>query len=116
VRIILVEDDDQLRERLARALRARGHDAVEAADRRAAGQAALTAFDAAVVDLRLGRESGLDVVGDLSGTQPGALVVLVTGNVTREVAEQARKKGAASCLAKPFDADELLRVLKGVDA
>jgi ActR/RegA family two-component response regulator len=63
------------------------------------------------VDLRLGGESGLDVVGDLSGAQPNALIVLATGNVRPEVAEQARAKGAASCLAKPFDADELLRAL-----
>ena len=111
VRIIVVEDDMQLRERLARALRARGHDAVVAADRAAARMEAARSFDAAVVDLRLGQESGLDVLIDLLAAQATARVVLVTSLATSEIVAEASRRGAAAVLRKPYDADQLLDLI-----
>jgi ActR/RegA family two-component response regulator len=113
VRIIVVEDDMQLRERLARALRARGHDAVVAADRAAARMEAARSFDAAVVDLRLGRESGLEVISDLLAADSTARVVLATSLATSEIAAEASKRGAVGLLRKPYDVDQLLDLIAG---
>ncbi|MDB4980067.1 MAG: two-component system response regulator [Myxococcales bacterium] len=113
MRIIVVEDDMQLRERLARALRARGHDAVVAADRAAARMEAERSFDAAVVDLRLGPDSGLEVISDLLAAQVTARVVLATSLATLEIVDEASRRGAVGVLRKPYDADQLLDLIAG---
>ena len=69
-RIILVEDDDIFRERLARALRERGHSVVPASSRANACSAGSRGFDAAVVDVHLGSDSGLDVAAELLSVHP----------------------------------------------
>jgi two-component system response regulator RegA len=111
MRIIIVEDDEALRERLARALRARGHDAVTAGDRRAVGEVAALPFDAAIVDLRLGEDSGLDVISDLVASSPSARILLATGNATPEIVADAARRGASACIGKPYDTDGLLESL-----
>ena len=111
-RILLVEDDETFRETLARALRARGQYVVTAADR-AGALAAASGIDAALVDLKLGAESGLDVVSDLLRANPGTRVVVATGTFTDAIRAQAFSRGAAVCLAKPFDADQALAALLG---
>jgi two-component system response regulator RegA len=111
MRIIIVEDDEALRERLARALRERGHDAVTAGDRRAAWEVAAVPFDAAIVDLRLREDSGLDVVSDLVAASPGARILLATGFATPAIVEEASRRGATACIGKPYDTDRLLEGL-----
>lgn len=108
MRVLIVEDDGPLRERLARALRDRGHSAGTASTGAAARTLAAQGFDGAIVDVRLGVESGLDVVADLLAVQPAARLIVVTGHLTPELSREAARLGVTACLAKPFDADELL--------
>jgi two-component system response regulator RegA len=110
-RILLVEDDVVFREVLARALRSRGFDVVTAGDRSGARQLMTPALDAALVDVRLGADSGLDVLADLLVSSPPMRVVLTTGASTPIDATRARTVGAAAILIKPFDADELVAAL-----
>ncbi len=106
--LLLVEDDEPLRTRLAKALERRGFlvsvaDGVTAARREAAGLR--PAF--AVVDLRLGDGSGLDAVAALRAARPEVRVIMLTGYGNIATAVAAVKAGAIDYLPKPADADQI---------
>jgi two-component system response regulator RegA len=107
-RLLIVDDDTRFRDRLARAMGARGFD-VTLADSVAAGveasRAATPAF--AVVDLRLGDGSGLDVVQALREARPDARAIILTGYGNIATAVAAVKAGAIDYLTKPTDADQV---------
>jgi two-component system response regulator RegA len=107
--ILLVDDDENFRERMARALRDRGHDvrtagSPEEADRLAREDSP----ECAVVDLRMPGGSGLDVVSSLRSIDPATAVVVLTGYGSIATAMEAVHRGAFHYLQKPVDADELL--------
>ncbi len=104
--LLIVDDDAPLRERLTRAMERRGF-SVAAADSVAAGKAAAAAAPPAfaVVDLRLGDGSGLDVVDALRQARPEVRVIVLTGYGNIATAVAAVKAGAVDYLPKPADAD-----------
>jgi two-component system response regulator RegA len=107
--LLIVEDDEAFRARLARAMKRRGY-AVTAAESLAAADGALAAGpapDCAVVDLKLGDGSGLDLVPRIRASAPDARIVILTGygNIATSVA--AIKAGAVDYLSKPADADAI---------
>ena len=110
--LLIVDDDAPLCQRLARAMERRGF-VVATADSVANGVAAATAQPPAfaVVDLRLGDGSGLDVVGALRMARPGARIVVLTGYGNIATAVAAVKEGAVDYLAKPADADAIEQAL-----
>ena len=110
--LLIVDDDAPLCQRLARAMERRGF-VVATAESVASGVAAATARPPAfaVVDLRLGDGSGLDVVGALRGARPGARIVVLTGYGNIATAVAAVKAGALDYLPKPADADAVERAL-----
>jgi two-component system, response regulator RegA len=110
--LLIVDDDAPLCQRLARAMERRGF-VVATADSVAAGVAAATAHPPtfAVVDLRLGDGSGLDIVSALRDARPGARIVVLTGYGNIATAVAAVKAGAVDYLPKPADADAVERAL-----
>ncbi|MBV9825766.1 MAG: ActR/PrrA/RegA family redox response regulator transcription factor [Alphaproteobacteria bacterium] len=110
--LLVVDDDAPLCQRLARAMERRGF-VVATADCVAAGVAAATAHPPAfaVVDLRLGDGSGLDVVTALRNVRPGSRIVVLTGYGNIATAVAAVKAGALDYLPKPADADAVERAL-----
>jgi len=110
--LLIVDDDAPLCQRLARAMERRGF-VVATADGVASGVAAATAHPPAfaVVDLRLGDGSGLDVVSALRERRPGARIVVLTGYGNIATAVAAVKAGALDYLPKPADADAVERAL-----
>jgi len=106
--LLLVDDDDTLRERLARALAKRGY-AVTTAGSVAAGIAAARTNPPrfAVCDLRLADGNGLDVVAAIRETNPDARIVMLTGYGNIATAVAAVKAGAVDYMAKPADADDI---------
>jgi two-component system, response regulator RegA len=110
--LLIVDDDAPLCQRLARAMERRGF-VVATADGVASGVAAATAEPPAfaVVDLRLGDGSGLDVVSALRSARPGARIVVLTGYGNIATAVAAVKAGALDYLPKPADADAVERAL-----
>ncbi len=110
--LLIVDDDAPLCQRLARAMERRGF-IVSTADGVASGVAAATAHPPAfaVVDLRLGDGSGLEVVGALRSARPGARIVVLTGYGNIATAVAAVKAGALDYLPKPADADAVERAL-----
>ena len=110
--LLIVDDDAPLCQRLARAMERRGF-VVSTADGVASGVAAASAHPPAfaVVDLRLGDGSGLEIVSALRGARPGARIVVLTGYGNIATAVAAVKAGALDYLPKPADADAVERAL-----
>ncbi|MBX6320698.1 MAG: ActR/PrrA/RegA family redox response regulator transcription factor [Rhodospirillaceae bacterium] len=104
--LLIVDDDPPLRQRLAQAMERRGF-LVAVADSVATGtEAARTTPPAfAVVDLRLGDGSGLQVVNALRAARATARIVVLTGYGNIATAVAAVKSGAVDYLPKPADAD-----------
>lgn len=107
--ILIVDDDDRLRERLGKAMEARGYVVHAAADHGAAlAVARQHAIDRAIVDLRMPGPGGLTVIKDLLEVQPTIAIVVVTGYGSIATAVEAVKLGARDYLTKPSNADQIL--------
>jgi two-component system, response regulator RegA len=114
--LLIVEDDDALRERLVRAFTERGFAAQGAATAAEALAASEEAPEYAVVDLRVGDESGLDVIRALIAKDSATRIVMLTGYGSIATAVEAMRLGAVHYLTKPADADEILAALGRSDA
>jgi two-component system response regulator HydG len=111
-RVLFVEDDEALRLTQSLYLQREGFEAVPAPDRTRAREEMLKgAFDVVVTDLRLGNESGLDVLRDARELQTGAEVVVITGFGSVQTAVEAMREGAYDYLTKPLDPEHLVRIL-----
>lgn len=113
--VLIVEDDEVFRTRLARAFAARGFDVRQAAG----GEAALAMArqetpEFVVVDLRMPGMSGLDVVRELKLLDPTTSVVLLTGYGSIATAVEAIHRGATHYLTKPADVDDIVAAFDGV--
>ena len=113
--ILLVDDDEPFRERMARALRERGFAVTTAPDRQAALAAAAQGPDFAVVDMRMPDGSGQELVEALGGVSPCTRSVILTGYGSIASAVEALHKGAVHYLSKPIDADELAAAILRLD-
>ena len=109
MKLLLIEDNEDLAEDLAMAFEDSGHQ-VHRFSRGEAGleHARAHAFDLALVDLRLPDRSGMDVLELLRACQPEAEVIVTTGNADLESAIAAVKNGAFSYLVKPLSISELM--------
>ncbi len=109
---LVVDDDAPFRQRLTSALTRRGFvvsvvgtalDGIEIA------RANPPTF--AVIDLRLGQESGLDVVEALKANRPDTRSILLTGYGALPVAVSALRCGAQDVLTKPADIEDIINAL-----
>lgn len=110
--LLLAEDDAIFATAMARALERRGLKVVQAASRdEALARARSLQPRYAVVDLKLGDDSGLDLIAGLREAVPGIRMLLLTGYASIATAVEAIKRGAHDYLAKPVDADAVLHAL-----
>src|SRR6266545_5322554 len=110
--ILVVDDEQSMREFLEILLQKAGHEvAVEADAAGALARFGAGAFDLVITDLRLGRGSGLDILRAVKVASPATEVVMVTAFATTENAIQAMKLGAYDYVLKPFKVDELKLVV-----
>jgi two-component system response regulator RegA len=110
--LLLLDDDAALRTRLGRALEARGFKVTlveTVAQAKAAAKENPPAY--AVLDMRLEDGSGLSVVDVLREARPDARIVMLTGYGNIATAVAAVKAGAIDYLAKPADADDVVKAL-----
>ena len=110
--LLIVEDDAPFLKRLARAMEMRGF-TVETAETVAEGVAKAKSRPPkyAVVDLRLGDGSGLDVIEAIRSKRDDSHMIVLTGYGNIATAVTAVKLGAVDYLAKPADADEVFAAL-----
>jgi two-component system, response regulator RegA len=107
--ILLVDDDEVFRHRMARALRERGHEVRTAANAdEALALAQAESPEYAVVDLRMPGRGGLHLVAELKALDASTSVVVLTGYGSIATATEAVRRGAVDYVSKPVDADELL--------
>ncbi|KKW89588.1 MULTISPECIES: response regulator transcription factor [Sphingobium] len=106
--LVLVEDDEAFARTLKRSFERRGY-TVLTADNHAALVALLAGHRPthAVVDLKLGAESGLVCVQTLHAHDPAMLIVVLTGFASIATAVEAIKLGASNYLAKPSNTDDI---------
>ncbi len=107
-RILVVDDEQSMREFLEILLRKQGHEVETRGDAAAAGKALGGAeFDLVLTDLKLPIGSGIDVLSACKAKQPDAEVVVITAFGTAETAVEAMKRGAYDYVTKPFKVDEI---------
>ena len=108
--LLLVDDDEVFCQVLAKALRKREynvdvaynlHDAVELAHQQPP--------EFAIVDLRIGNDSGLNVIKSLVQIEPDIRIVVLTGFASISTAVESIKLGAIHYLTKPAEVDEILQ-------
>jgi NtrC-family two-component system response regulator AlgB len=110
--LLLIDDEASLRRTLRTTLESMGHRVEESATSEQALQRLRTArFDLAFLDLRLGREKGLDLLPMLLREAPQMGVVVVTAYASIDSAVEAMRAGAFDYLPKPFTPDQLRVVL-----
>jgi len=115
--ILVVDDDERLRERLARALVARGLEVKTAGNYDEALQIARESLpELAVVDLRMPGPSGLELIRALKELDPETRIVVLTGYGSIATTIDAMRLGAVYYLQKPADADDVLAAFARADA
>lgn len=114
--VLVVDDDETFRTRLARAFEGRGWEARAAADADEAVAAAREESpEHAVVNLRMPGAGGLELVKALKEIDETTNVIVLTGYGSIATAVEAVKRGATHYLTKPADLDEILRAFSRRD-
>jgi two-component system, cell cycle sensor histidine kinase and response regulator CckA len=114
-RVIIVDDDRDFSEGLRDVLESQGY-AVRAAYDVPEAEAVLAEFSPLVflLDVRLGRTSGIDAIETLRKHAPSAAIVVMTAYADTDSAIQALEHGAYAYLRKPFEIPELLSTLERI--
>jgi len=116
ITILIVEDDDDLRESLATALRDEGYHAFCAQDSDEA-IASVKAHKVNIVfmDICLPGMNGVEVYKAIKKIQPTATTVMMTGFFVHDLVKAAISAGAYDVLYKPFTMDDILKVIKKIN-
>jgi len=111
--VVIVDDDPQFCKTLGDILRVRGFAVIQIADPRDVVERLEAAGEVVLLDVKLDRANGLDVLQEIRARYPHLPVILVTG-YRAEMApaiEAALETGAYSCLYKPLEVEKLLELL-----
>ena len=110
--LLIVDDDNPLRDRLARAMEKKGFQVTQAESvDKGINQAKNSPPAFAIVDLRLTDGSGLEVVKEIRKNKLDSRVVMLTGYGNIPTAVAAIKAGAIDYIPKPVDADDIENAL-----
>jgi len=112
-RILIVDDEQSMRELLSIMLRKEGYE-VATADN---GEKALKAFqndifDLVITDMKMPQMDGMTLLKAVKESSPDTIVIIVTAFGTTEGAEKARSLGAYDYIGKPFNNDEIKLVIQ----
>ena len=110
--LLIVDDDNPFRERLARAMEKKGFEVIQAEGVNKGIEAVKLQKPAfAVVDLRLADGNGLEVVKQIQISNSTSKIIMLTGYGNIPTAVAAIKEGAIDYLAKPADSDDVEKAL-----
>ena len=113
-RILVVDDDANLRKTVSDILRAKGYETVTAAT----GQEALRSLSrhappaVALIDLRMEGLSGMEVLHRIRGHSPETECIVLTGHASQTSAIEAVNRGAYGYLQKPYEVEQLLVTIR----
>jgi two-component system nitrogen regulation response regulator NtrX len=114
-RILIVDDEESIRDALRQVFEYEEHEVGTAAD----GPEALALFESftphvTFLDVKMSGLDGLEVLTRIRKLDPSAYVVMISGHGTIDTAVDATRKGAFDFLEKPLDTDRLLVTLRNV--
>lgn len=112
-RILIAEDDTSFRDTLAVEFQERDYDVTTIASLNDFDCLLNKAFDFAVIDLKLGTDSGLELIERLHRVSPVTTSVVLTGYSSIATAVKAIKLGATNYLTKPVSLDDIEAALLG---
>ncbi len=122
-RVLIAEDDDDIRTLLVTVLRADGYAVIEACDGRDAIDRIAPAMlfdengiapDAIITDVRMPGISGITLLSGLRANGWDTPIIIITAFDTERIRSEARELGADAVFAKPFDIDDLRTALAHV--
>lgn len=113
--LLIVEDDEVFRQRLARAFFARGYEVLQSSSFAECMKILQTepSIAYAVIDLKVGEDSGLAILEQVISANPACRAVVLTGFGTISTSVTAVKMGAVDYLLKPTDPDTIAAALTG---
>ena len=114
VRTLIIDDEESIRDACQQILTRLGHDVASTGDAIAGYEMALTdTFDLILLDLRMPKMEGLDILKKLKEDSGiAAKIIIITGYGTIQLAVEAMRLGAINFLTKPFSATELKKAIK----
>jgi len=112
-RILVVDDQESMREFLEIMLTKEGYQVIAAEDgEHACSILEKETFDLVISDIRMRNLNGIGVLKKVKDRSPEAMVVLISAFATPETAVEAMKEGAYDYIPKPFKVNDLKRVVK----
>ena len=112
-RILIADDDDDLRQALEQLLVLEGFAIAGAPNGRAAlGLARTLAYDLILLDVSMPGASGLDVLTALHDLRPEVPIIMMSGQTGRNTVSNALRCGAYDFIMKPFDNESVLTTVK----
>ncbi len=110
-RILIVDDQEMMRDSLAATLAREGHEVVAAGDGPAAvarlSSPSASRIDLLITDLRMPKMTGIELLAEAKRLRPDMAVLMMTAFASVETAIQAMKLGAYDYIQKPFNGDEI---------
>lgn len=114
-RILIADDEDDLRTLLSDLLASSGYDVSAAAD----GEEAIAAIrankpDLVLLDIQMPRMNGIEVLKFINQNYPTLHVIMLTGFADLKYAMEAREFGARDFVSKPYKVDDILETISRV--
>ena len=112
-KVIVIDDEINIRRSIKACLLPEGYDSVDFAEPvTALNDMQQNFYDVAIIDIRLGRDSGIELFQQMREQKIDLPVIFISGNGSLDEAAQSLKLGAFDFLEKPFNADKLLITVK----
>ncbi|HEY3411540.1 MAG TPA: sigma-54 dependent transcriptional regulator [Armatimonadota bacterium] len=112
-KILVVEDEAALRSMLVDLLDGLGYQVVEASDGAMGWELAQAEEpDLVITDVSMPRMKGIDLLGKVKSARPETPVIVITGYASLKLAVEAVRMGAYSFVQKPFEIDEIQRIVE----
>ena len=106
--ILVVDDETNIRKTLSYCLEAEGHNVISVSNfSDAITEAKTRSFDMAFVDLKLGKDDGMELIPVLLSDSSWIKIVIITAHASIESAVEAMKRGATDYIVKPFSTDQI---------
>ena len=113
--ILIVDDEADLRNLLNSVLSGAGYDTAEAADgKEAIAIVQKRVLDLALLDIRMPKMDGIEVLTFLHKNSPSTKAIMLTGYADLKYAMEAKEYGAKDFISKPYKTDDVLSTVRRI--